>query len=71
MPDTRSFVPRLLPSSQAAYYLGISVSTLRTLDIPRKARGAKLLYDKADLDNYADQLPYEATEENTCDVLFD
>lgn len=71
MPDNRSFVPRLLSSPNAAYYLGISETNLRGLDIPRKMRGGKRLYDKADLDNFADQLPYEAGKENTCDAVFD
>ena len=43
----------------AAQYLGIFASKLRTLDIPVKRAGANLLYDRYDLDEYADKLPYE------------
>lgn len=70
MPATRNFPPRLMPSPQAAHYLGMSESMLRTLDLPRREMGAKRVYDKADLDAYADSLPYEAGRKNTCDALF-
>lgn len=53
------FAPRLMPAPAAAHYLGVSESTLRTLDIPRRALGAKRLYDRRDLDRYADSLPIE------------
>lgn len=71
MPAHRDFPPRLMPSPTAAYYLGVSESTLRKLEIRRKSRGAKRLYDKADLDDYIDRLPYELEGTNTCDELFD
>ena len=62
------FVPRLMPAAQAAAYLGISESKLLTLDIPRKELGAKRLYERQDLDDYADRLPYTGkTGGNTCD----
>ncbi len=32
---------------------------LRTLPIPRKALGSKKLYDRMDLDAFADQLEYD------------
>ncbi|MGZ9812312.1 helix-turn-helix domain-containing protein [Pseudoroseicyclus sp. H15] len=72
MPDIRAITPRLLPSPLAAAYLGVSESTLRTLSIPRKELGAKRLYERADLDAYADALPYEHGGEgsNTCDGAF-
>jgi hypothetical protein len=71
MPVTREFAPRLMPAPQAAHYLGMSASTLRTLPIPRKESGAKRLYDVRDLDAYADDLPYEGeSKENTCDAVF-
>lgn len=60
-----------MPAPQAAHYLGVSVSTLRALGLPRRTLGAKRVYDKADLDAYADALPYEASErENSCDAAF-
>ena len=70
MPDT-SFTPRLMPAPQAAHYLGVSESTLRKLPLPRKVLGGKRLYDRIELDAYADALATEGTAEvtNTCDGL--
>lgn len=71
-----SYPPRLLTSPNAARYLGISESTLRGLNLPRRNIGAKRLHDKADLDAFADALPYDErngpkeTETNTCDSTF-
>ncbi len=59
MPVTRDFTPRLMPAPQAAHYLGVSESTLRTIDLPRKTVGAKKMYDKFDLDQWVDTLPYD------------
>lgn len=66
MPAHRDFPPRLMPAPVAAHYLGVSESMLRTLSLPRREIGAKRLFDKADLDAYADSLPYEGREETTC-----
>lgn len=68
-----TFVPRLLPSPDAAHYLGVSESTLRTLGLPRKVLGAKRLYDRLALDEYASALPVEGdddSEVNSCDGKF-
>lgn len=66
-----TFAPRLLPSPQAAAYLGVSESTLRGLPIPRKLLGAKRLYDRLALDQYASNLPSEDEQrENSCDAVF-
>ena len=54
-----------MPAPAAAHYLGVSESTLRTLGIPRRQRGANRLYHVADLDAYADALPIEG---ETCDA---
>lgn len=72
MSAARDFPPRLMPAPQAAHYLGVSPSTLRMLGIPRRHLGSKRVYDKADLDAYADSLPYDdrAAEANTCDTIF-
>ena len=59
MPVTRDFTPRLMPAPQAAHYLGVSESTLRTIDLPRKTVGTKKMYDKFDLDQWVDTLPYD------------
>jgi hypothetical protein len=72
MMNILNFPPMLLPVSMAAVYLGVSKSTLLKLDIPRKELGAKRLYDRRDLDAFADDLLYESneTEENSCDAIF-
>lgn len=57
-----SFAPRLLPAPQAAAYLGVSETMLRTLGIPRKTLGAKRLYDRLALDDYASALPTEGED---------
>lgn len=68
---TLSYQPRLLPGPEAAAYLGISLSTLRTLPIARRKLGSWKLYDRIDLDAYASSLPTEDAGENTCDMVFD
>ncbi|QFS84012.1 hypothetical protein FIV09_14340 [Roseivivax sp. THAF197b] len=66
-----SFTPRLLPAPQAAQYLGVSESKLRTLPIPRRILDAKKLYHINDLIAYADGLPVEGESEvNSCDAIF-
>ena len=62
VPVTRDFPPRLMPAPQAAHYLGVSESTLRACDIQRRRFGGKRVYDRSDLDAYADNLPYENAE---------
>lgn len=54
--------PGLLTESGAATYLGISNSKLRELKLPRRELGRKRLYDRRDLENYIDSLPYEGEE---------
>lgn len=66
MPLALDFTPRLLPAPQAAHYIGVSPSKLASLPIPRRELGGKRLYDKRDLDAFADSLPYESKGE-TCD----
>ena len=55
-------LPALLTESGAATYLGISSSKLRDLALPRRKLGRKRLYDRRDLENYVDSLPYEGEE---------
>lgn len=65
------FAPRLLPSPDAAHYLGISETKLRGLAIPRRILDGKRLYDRHALDEYASGLPLEGeTKVNTCDDIF-
>lgn len=52
-------LPGLLTESGAAAYLGISPSKLRELGLPRRQLGRRRLYDRRDLENYIDSLPYE------------
>jgi len=59
---TIAFLPRLLPAPQAAAYLGVSESKLRTMPIPRKLLDGKRLYDRLTLDAYADDLATEGTD---------
>lgn len=54
-----TYTPRLLPVDQAAAYLGMSATKLRSLPIPRKVLDGKRLFDRMDLDAYASDLPYE------------
>ena len=63
---------RLMQQKDAARYLGVSPSTLRKLGIPRKILGDLRLYERADLDGFADGLDYEGTEcrKNTADDAF-
>jgi len=63
MPITLGFTPRLMPAPQAAHYIGVSVSKLRALPIPRKIVDGKRLYDRIDLDSYADGLATEGEEQ--------
>lgn len=72
-------LPALLREKDAASYLGISESKLRALrkegrlGFDRKAIDGCLLYDRRDLDAFADSLPYEGEgvpEKNTCDEVW-
>lgn len=66
-------MPRgLLSEADAALYLGIGVTTMRGLGIPRRMLGARRLYDIRDLDEFRDTLPYEDQSNgraNTCDEI--
>lgn len=61
MPDW----PRLMGIGLAARYLGIGVTTLRDKGPEPKRIGARVLYDRRDLDRWADSLdgqPLDAGE---------
>lgn len=65
------FSPRLMPGPQAAHYLGVSESKLKTLPIPRRVLDGKRLYHIHDLNAYADGLIIEGeAEPNSCDNIF-
>lgn len=63
------FAPRLLGERDAARYLGISATTLRSLGLRRRVLGARRLYDRTDLDAFANSLAYE-DKTNTADACF-
>lgn len=72
-----TFAPRLLAAPKAAAYLGISETTLRGLNLPRRILGTRRLYDRLMLDEYADSLPETGEAVDTferdqaeCDRLF-
>lgn len=72
-----SFQPRLMSAPEAARYLGLSETTLRGLGLPRRELGKRRLYDRYDLEAFANSLRYDAEEADTasgereeCDRLF-
>jgi len=69
---TCHFPPRLMQVKAAAYYLGVSPSKLRTPGLPCKRDGGNVLYDRVDLDAYADALTYDdrGSGRHTCDAVF-
>lgn len=71
--DQPILLPGLLTESGAAAYLGISPSKLRELGLPRRKLGRRRLYDRRDLENYIDNLPYDddgVTPRNEVDEWF-
>lgn len=67
-----AFIPRLMQESDAAVYVGMSASKLRTLGLRRRVLGGLRLYDRHDLDAFASSLRYEGdeVEGNPCDEIF-
>lgn len=58
--------PRLMSVEQAAAYIGLGVTTLREHGPEPKRFGKRVLYDRKDLDRWADRLgdqPLDATDE--------
>lgn len=72
--------PRLLGARDAAFYLGVSESTMRSMSkdgaAPAPKRiGRRLVWDREDLDAFAEELPYEgegnqSKEVQECDKAF-
>ena len=48
--------PRLMGIDLAARYLGVSPTTFRSLNIKSRPIGRRVLWDRLDLDRYADAL---------------
>lgn len=67
-----AFAPLLMQAPVAAAYLGVSATKLRALGIQRKVMGGNRLYDRRDLDAFADALPYEGEDgaKQSCDQAF-
>jgi hypothetical protein len=71
-----SFAPRLMQATAAAQYIGVSHSKFLTLGIPSKIHGGNRLWDRIDLDAFADGLPYATAERKQereaeeCDAAF-
>jgi hypothetical protein len=70
-----TFAPRLLPTPQAAAYLGVSPTKMLALPIRPKQLDGKVVYDRLDLDAYADTLLYQGEQprdegRNSCDEAF-
>ena len=58
--------PALMSERDAAFYCGISQTTLRGLGLPRRMLGSRRLYDRRDLDDFVSGLPYENEREAAC-----
>ena len=70
----RFYQPALLGEKDAAFFLGIGETKLRTLGISRRKLGGRRLYDRRDLEAYIDSLAYEGEDNgraNTCDKAFE
>jgi hypothetical protein len=66
MTTTLTYAPRLLTAPEAAQYLGVSQTTLRSLAIPRCHLLSKRLYDRIKLDDFASNLPTDEQDDETC-----
>lgn len=55
--------PRLMAADMAARYLGIGATTLRATGLEPKRYGARVLYDRHDLDRWADALSGEPLDD--------
>ncbi|MEM1345750.1 MAG: helix-turn-helix domain-containing protein [Pseudomonadota bacterium] len=60
MAQSASFLPRAMGEADAAKYIGLSPTTLRSLGIPRRVYGSRRLYERADLDDFLNNLPFES-----------
>lgn len=55
--------PRLMSEGQAAAYLSLSATTLRNHGPEAKRQGRRVLYDRRDLDRWADRLGEQPLDE--------
>lgn len=55
---------RLMKIHDAATYLGMSVTKLKSKGLPVRRDGGNVLYDRLDLDDYADNLPYDGKKQS-------
>lgn len=56
IPLVRAYPPRLMGVEDAAYYVGISPTFLREKGPAPKNIGRRVVYDRLDLDRWADRL---------------
>lgn len=56
--------PRLMSIDLAAGYLGLGISTIRSHGPKPKRWGSRVLYDRRDLDRWADALDGQPLDEN-------
>lgn len=63
------YAPRLLRIDEAARYLGVSATTVRKLVAPVKL-GARVLWDRRDLDAFVDSLRTVAPDASATDRAF-
>lgn len=60
------YPPRLMNAEQAAAYFSISVNTFKALNIKPRSIGRRTIWDRLDLDRYADRMadqPLAAVDE--------
>lgn len=58
----------LFSETDAARFLGIGRSNLRSLALPRKKLGARRLYHIDDLIEFVDSLPYDGEEDENAET---
>lgn len=72
-----TYQPRLMAAPEAARYIGISETMLRSLGLPRRVLGGRRLYDRYDLEAFVNAMQYDGEQIETlegdreeCDKLF-
>ena len=62
-PATLPHWPRLLSVELAASYVGLGVTRFEALELPCRRIGKRKLYDRLDLDRWADRLDGQPVED--------
>ncbi|WP_422074162.1 DNA-binding protein [Tranquillimonas rosea] len=71
MAVAQTFPPRLMQAKAAAFYLGMSRTKFLSLGFEPAHVGGLRLYDRNDLDAYADSLSDQESPEGQWDALFE